>query len=76
MTPPAKVVVVPLPRPLNEEIIIKEECARDRPNPLQIIQNVYNITKEALCDGYPHEYYHSMIFVVVNYRFSMTLLFL
>jgi len=60
MTPPVEVVEVPPPRRHNKEVIIEEEYARDRLNPLQIIWNVYDITEETLHDGEPQEFYHSI----------------
>jgi len=51
MIPPTEVVELPTPRPPNEEVIIEEDYARDRPNTLQVIQAIYAMTKEGLCDG-------------------------
>jgi len=60
MSHPTEVVQEPPPRPPNQEVIIEEDYARERPDSLHVIRNIYDITEEALREGEPHSYYHSM----------------
>jgi hypothetical protein len=55
-----KVVEEPPPRPPNQKVIIEEEYASERPDPLQVMWNNYVISEEALREGEPHPYYHNM----------------
>lgn len=64
MSHPTKVVEEPPHRSLNREIIIDEEYVRECLNPLQVIWNIYDITKKVLCEGEPHPYYHSMFMTI------------
>jgi len=61
MITPVEVVELLPPRSPNKAVIIEEKYAIECPNTLQIMQNVYDITKEALHDGDLHEYYQSML---------------
>lgn len=64
----ADVVKMPPPRPPNQEVIIEEEYAREHPDPLQVIWNIYDIVEEVLCKCVPHPYYHNMFMRIdVNY---------
>jgi hypothetical protein len=51
-----EVVDEPPPRPPNQEVIIQEEYARELPDPLQVMRNIYGITEEVLRypDPYPY----------------------
>ena len=60
MIAPVEVVELLPPRFPNKEVII-EKYAGECPNTLQIMQNVYDIMKEALHDGDLHEYHQSML---------------
>lgn len=56
-----EVIKEPSTRPPNQEVIIQENYARELPDPLQVIRNIYDITKEALRYLDPHPYHHSMM---------------
>jgi len=61
MSHPTEVVEEPPHRPHYKEVIIQEECARELPDPLQVMRNIYDITEEALRYPNPHPYFHNMI---------------
>jgi len=43
-----EVIKEPPPRPPNQEVIIEDNYARELPDPLQVIWNIYDITKEGV----------------------------
>lgn len=57
MIPPTKVIELPPPRPPNEDVIIENDHAKDRPNILHIIWTVYAMAEEQVCDGHSVEYF-------------------
>lgn len=59
--PTWEVVLILPPRPSNDEVIIKQNHARDRPNTLWIIHIVYGMAEKGLCEGDSMEYLQGLL---------------
>jgi len=69
---PTVVVEEPPPRLPDHEVIIQEQYARELPNPLQVMWNIYDITKEELRYPSPYPYYHNMIMKILEEMYPVT----